>query len=434
MKKQNPFEGALAQLIKASEFVDIEDWVVDILSQPERTIQVSFPLKKDNGEIKMVNGYRVQYNNWRGPYKGGLRYHPDVDMDEVKALAFWMTIKNAVCDVPFGGGKGGVEIDPKSLSKVELEQLTRSFASKLTPNIGPEFDVPAPDVNTNAQIMDWFVDEYVKQLKTQNLKLKSEYTENQLQAVVTGKPVGKGGSEGREEATGMGGFLVLEELVKKMNLQKPLKVAVQGFGNVGSHIAALLHQNGYSVVGLSDSKGGIKDESGQGFNIELVQSCKLERGMIADCYCIGTVCDLRNNHHGEISNEELLEMPVDILIPAALEGVITEDNADKIQAKIILEMANGPITAEADEILAKKGVVVVPDVLANSGGVTVSYFEWYQNMHSESWTKEKVNTKLKEKMVGAFDEVWKIHKEKGVDLRTAAYVLALQRLVAAKKI
>src|SRR3989344_5355000 len=174
MKKQNPFEGALAHLIKASEFVDIEDWVVDILSQPERTIQVSFPLKKDNGEIKMVNGYRVQYNNWRGPYKGGLRYHPDVDMDEVKALAFWMTIKNAVCDVPFGGGKGGVEIDPKSLSKVELEQLTRSFASKLTPNIGPEFDVPAPDVNTNAQIMDWFVDEYVKQLKTQNLKLKSE--------------------------------------------------------------------------------------------------------------------------------------------------------------------------------------------------------------------------------------------------------------------
>ncbi|MDP3998489.1 MAG: Glu/Leu/Phe/Val dehydrogenase [bacterium] len=433
MKKQNPFESALILLSKAAKAIHLEDRILKLLSAPERIIELSLPLKKDSKETEILKGYRVQYNSWLGPYKGGLRYHPQVDMDEVRVLAFWMTIKNAVVNVPFGGGKGGIEIDPKKLSREELERLTRIFAQKLTPNIGPEVDVPAPDVNTNPQIMEWFVDEYKQQIKNQKSKIKSEYSESQLNAVVTGKPVAKGGSEGREEATGLGGVFVLEKLVEKLALKKPLTVAVGGFGNVGSHVANLLYERGYKLVGLSDSKGGIKDKTGQGFNIELVKACKLERGLIADCYCIGTVCDLAQKRQAEISNEGLLELPVDILIPAALEGAIDKDNAPKIQAKIILEMANGPTTAEADEILNERGIVVVPDVLANSGGVTVSYFEWYQNMHNEKWLLEKVNDSLKEKMTSAFEEVWKIHKEKRVNLRTAAYILALQRLEEKEK-
>ncbi|MCL5784739.1 MAG: Glu/Leu/Phe/Val dehydrogenase [Patescibacteria group bacterium] len=426
----NPFQTSLSQLKKAAQAINLDKEIVELLSQPQRTIEVNFPLEKDSGETEMVKGYRVQYNNWRGPYKGGLRFHPQVDMDEVKALAFWMTIKNAVCDVPFGGGKGGVEIDPKKLSQKELEQLTRKFATALTPNVGPELDVPAPDVNTNAQIMDWFADEYKKQMKSQDANLKSEY----LRAVVTGKPVDKGGSAGREEATGMGGFFVLEELVKKLGLEKPLTVAVQGFGNVGSHIAQLLYQNGYKVVGLSDSKGGIYEETGTGFNVDLVIGCKAETGHISECYCVDNACDKPIDPiRGRITNEKLLELGVDILIPAALEGVINKDNAAKIKAKVVLEMANGPTTLEADEILHKKGVVVVPDVLANSGGVTVSYFEWYQNMQEEQWELEKVNTELKRKMVEAFESVWEIHEKKQVDLRNSAYILALQRLNEARK-
>jgi glutamate dehydrogenase len=324
-------------------------------------------------------------------------------MNEVKALAFWMTIKNAVVDVPFGGGKGGVEVDPKALSTGELERLTKAFTKELAPNIGPEMDVPAPDVNTNAQIMSWLVEEY------------SRIAGKEVLAVTTGKPVGKGGSLGREEATGLGGFFVLEELVGKMNLQKPLKVAVQGFGNVGSHIAELLEKNGYQVVALSDSKGGIYDE--KGLDVAKVEAFKKEKG------------SLSGFSGKDITSSDLLELPVDILVPAALENVLTAENASKIKAKIILEMANGPTTAEADKIFNDKGIVVVPDVLANSGGVTVSYFEWYQNMHQESWSLEEVNEKLKEKMVAAFEVVWKIKEEKQVNMRVAAYVVALQRLV-----
>ncbi|MDO8498540.1 MAG: Glu/Leu/Phe/Val dehydrogenase [bacterium] len=417
--KQNPFTSAITLLEKAAKIMGLSADLLKILSVPERTIQVSLPFKKDSGELEMIDGYRVQYNNWRGPYKGGLRYHPEVDMDEVKALAFWMMIKNAVCDVPFGGGKGGIEVDPKSLSKAELERLTRSFAKELTPNIGPEVDVPAPDVNTNGQIMEWFGDEYVKEVKSQKAKVKNEYTENQLRAVVTGKPLGKGGSEGREEATGRGGLFVTEQLVEKMGLRRPLTVAVQGFGNVGAHMAALLQEKGYKIIALSDSKGGIYSE--KGIDVKEVEVFKKMGGSIPDYAS-------KRSSGKAISNEELLELPVDILVPAALEGVINKENASKIQAKVVVEMANGPITPEADEILNKKGIVVVPDVLANSGGVTVSYFEWYQNMNNESWTKDEVNKKLKEKMVAAFEEVWKIKEEKDVDLRTAAYILALQRI------
>lgn len=416
LKFVNTFDSALAQIKKASKFLKIPTEFLEILSKPQRQIEVNIPLKLDNGRTQIVRGYRVQYNNWLGPYKGGLRYHPDVDLDEVKALSFWMMIKNAVVDVPFGGGKGGLEIDPKALSKNELERLTRTFARALAPNVGSKVDVPAPDVNTNSVIMDWIASELGK-------------------ATVTGKSLENGGSEGREEATGLGGFFVLEEFVKKTGLKKPLTVAIQGFGNVGSYLAVLLYNAGYKIIAVSDSKGGIWDRTGWGFNIDLVKSCKLERGMISDCYCIGTVCDLAEKQKdGLISNEAILELPVDILIPAALENVITSKNAPKIKAKVILEMANGPTNYEADEILRRRKVVIIPDVLANSGGVTVSYFEWLQNIKKQRWTLKKVENRLKMKITKAYGEVWKIHKTKKVTLREAAYILALQRLISRTKL
>lgn len=413
------FEGALAQLNTAVKHVKLPKGLFKQLQTPDRTIQLNISIKKDNGDAEVIKGYRVQYNNLLGPYKGGLRFHPKVDMDEVKSLAFWMMIKNAVVNVPFGGGKGGLEIDPKSFSEKELEKITREFAKKLAPNIGPQLDVPAPDVNTNSKIMDWIADEYVKAVQSK---------ENQLKAVVTGKSVGNGGSLGREQATGLGGFFVLEQLVKKLGLKKPLTVAIQGFGNVGSNFAEILYKNGYKLVALSDVKGGIYDSKKRGFNVDLVKECREEKGFLAGCYCVGSVCDLARKYDGIVSNEELLELPVDILIPAAIENVITKKNAKKISAKIVFEMANGPTTFEADQILNKKGILVIPDVLANSGGVTVSYFEWYQNVYSEKWSLEKVNYKLKEKMESAFEEVWKIHRRKKVSPRVAAYILAIQRL------
>ncbi len=422
----NLFDNSLTRLKSAAKVINLDKDLLNILSVPQRIIEVSLPLKKDSGDLQMIKGYRVQYNNFLGPYKGGLRYHHDVDMAEVKSLALWMMIKNALVDVPFGGGKGGLEIDPKTFSEKELERLTRQFAKALAPNIGPNIDVPAPDVNTNAKIMDWFENEYEKQWTIDNGQLTNK---NQLKAVVTGKSIQNGGSLGREEATGLGGVIVLEELIKKLGMKFPLTVAIQGFGNVGSNIAAILNSRGFKVVAVSDIKGGIYNSNLEGFNIDLVRACRLEKGVLAGCYCVGSVCDLAKRYEdGIITNEELLELDVDILIPAAMENVITSKNASKIKAKIVFEMANGPTTTEADKILNRKGILVVPDVLANSGGVTVSYFEWYQNMRSEKWSLEKVNEKLEEKMVKAFEEVWKISQEKKVTLRTAGYILALQRL------
>ncbi|MFA5933490.1 MAG: Glu/Leu/Phe/Val dehydrogenase [Microgenomates group bacterium] len=417
MDKNNPFENALSVVEAAAKKAKISAEDLEHLSNPHRLAKVTLHLKRDTGKTQIVHGYRVQHNDWLGPYKGGIRYHQQVDLDEVKALALWMTIKNAVVDVPFGGGKGGIEIDPRTLSKKELENLTREFVKHIAPIIGPNVDVPAPDVNTNAEIMAWFADEY------------SKIIGKKTPAVVTGKPINQGGSEGREEATGLGGFYVLEELIKKMKMKKPITVAIQGFGNVGSFLADLCFQNGYNVIALSDSKGGIYEPNNLGFNVESVKKCKKDTGSLRNCYCQGDVCEIAKKGCF-ISNEELLELPVDILIPAALEGVITGKNAKKINAKIIFEMANGPTTAEADEILNKKGIIVVPDVLANAGGVTVSYFEWYQNIHKEKWALEKVRTKLKEKMVKAFDDVWATHKSEKVDLRTAAYIIALKRLTS----
>ncbi len=417
---QDPFKDGISILNKAAKYSEAPDWLVNLLQEPERIIELRFPLEKDDGSIIPINGYRVQYNNILGPYKGGLRYHPQVNLSEVKALSFWMMIKNAVCNVPFGGGKGGLEIDPKEFSDKELERVTRAFTDELFPNIGPGIDVPAPDVNTNAQIMSWISDEYEKNLKSQNSNLK--YTEGFLKAVVTGKPLENGGSEGRTEATGLGGFIVLQSLLKKIDLKGRPTIAIQGFGNVGSFFALAAYEAGFKVIAVSDSKTAIVDRGGNGGLdipkiIEWKESGKSFEGM-----------EMENIDH--ITNEKLLELEVDILVPAALEGVITKDNAFEIRAEVILELANGPTTADAEKILDQKQIIVVPDVLANSGGVTVSYFEWYQNMHNEKWTLEEVRGKLREKMEKAFEEVWEIAENKKVNLRLAAYILALNRLAA----
>ncbi len=327
-----------------------------------------------------------------------------------------MTIKNAVVGLPLGGGKGGIKVDPKTLSERELENLSREFVRKIYDFIGPEKDVPAPDVNTNSKIMDWMVDEYLKISKS---------NESYLKATFTGKSIENSGSEGREEATGKGGAIVLGALVQNLNLQKPLRVAIQGFGNVGFNLSKFLYQESYKIVALSDSKGGIYSE--EGFNPELVMECKKEKGMISGCYCVGSVCDF--NLGKDISNEELLELDVDILVPAALENVINENNANRIKAKIILEMANNPLTETADEILEKKGVIIVPDILANSGGVTVSYFEMLQNMNNERWSKEEVFQKLEEYLIKAFNNVWEISKEHNLSLRKSSFILALRNII-----
>lgn len=405
--RENPFSNAISQLRRVAT-----PQILSLLSLPQRIIDVNVPVRMDDGSLKIFHGYRVQYNNWRGPYKGGIRFHPQVDEGEVKALAFWMMIKCAVVDIPFGGAKGGVVVDPKKLSERELERLSRGYVRAIADCLGPQLDVPAPDVNTNSKIMGWMLDEY----------MKGKHDEK-LRATFTGKAIADGGSEGREEATGLGGVYVLQTVLKKLGAQLKT-VAVQGFGNVGYNVTKFLVKKGFKVIAVSDSKGGIHVPDG--VNPELTLDCKKKNGYLAGCYCSGSVCDLSKGR--PISQEALLELPVDILVPAALENVITKDNASKIKAKIILEMANGPTTPEADEILEKRSVVVIPDVLANSGGVLVSSFEWEQNMKGKYWTKDQVNEKLKNKMQQATNNVLETSHEKNVPLRTAAFQLAVERL------
>ncbi|MBI4089168.1 MAG: Glu/Leu/Phe/Val dehydrogenase [Candidatus Levybacteria bacterium] len=420
------------QLKQSAKRLSLDPFLTKILLEMDRVIEVSLPLKMDDGSTKIFTGYRIQHNNIRGPYKGGLRYHSQVSMDEIEALAFWMTMKNAVIDVPLGGAKGGIQVDPKKLSEKELKKLTEIFIQKLIGVIGPYSDIPAPDVNTNPKIMGWILDEF----KVQNAKLKNKYKEGELKAVVTGKPIEKGGSEGRTEATGLGGSYVLKEIMK--NLKKDpgnITVAVAGFGNVGKYVAQFLQKMGFKIVALSDSKGGIYIESGIP-DIKRIQKCKEEKGLVNGCYCIGSVCDLNNKKRlggVDILVNDIWELPVDVLVPAALENVITKKNAPKIKAKIILEMANGPTTKEADEILEKRGVLVVPDILANTGGVLVSYFEWYQNLHREKWSKDKVIKSLQEKMENAVDNVFAFKDKYKVSLREGAYMLALSRIEKAWK-
>ncbi len=431
---ENPLESALIQLDKAISHLKLTTSQIERLRMPEKVISVNFPVVMDDGEIQIFNGFRVQHNSARGPYKGGIRFHHQVDMDEVKALAFWMAIKCAVADIPMGGGKGGVEVDPRNLSEDELERLSRSYARAIADDIGPEKDVPAPDVNTTPQIMKWMVDEFIK-LKVKSGKSKlSEEEKSKLMATFTGKPLDFGGSLGRTEATGRGGYYVLQALLAKLNekLKTPkghpnerLTAAVQGFGNVGFYIAKFLYEAGFKVVAVSDSKNAIYAK--EGLNPIKVLECKGKNGSLAKCMCNEKSCDVRNGKL--IDNQKLLTLPVDILVPAALENQITGENAGKIKAKIVLEMANGPTTPEADEILNKNGVVVVPDVLANSGGVTVSYFEWVQNLSAEKWSEEKVNFKLKEKMGKALSFVWQAKEKYNVHMRTAAYIVAIKRIV-----
>jgi len=416
----NPFNNALKQLAKAVEVGQIDAAVFERLKKPDKILQVALPLKMNDGTKKVFDGYRVQYNNSRGPYKGGLRFHPQTDLAEVKALAFWMTIKCSVAGIPMGGSKGGITVDPKKLAENELEELTRSFTRKLADYIGPEIDVPAPDVNTNPKIMSWVMDEYSR-LKGYNVP-----------GVVTGKPLELGGSAGRTEATGQGGFYIMEELAKKLKINpEKTTVAIQGFGNVGFYLAEFLYHAGYKIVALSDSQGGILDKYGQSMNPKNIMATKQKEGKISGCYCVGTVCDCEN--YKQITNEQLLKLEVDVLVPAALESAINEKNAGKVKAKIILEMANGGITPAAEEKLLKKGKIIMPDVLANAGGVTVSYFEWVQNLAKYYWSLSEVNDKLKKIMVDSFNAVWQAKEEYQTDWRTAAFIVALKRIETAMK-
>lgn len=407
--KISVFENAKKQLESAVLHTKVSDNVKKIIFNPAEIIEVSIPVKMDSGKIEIFYGYRVHYNDARGPYKGGIRYHPEVSIEEVIALAFWMTFKCAVVNIPYGGAKGGVIVDPKKLSAGELERLSRGYIDAVKNFIGPDIDIPAPDVYTNSTIMGWMADEYGR--------LTGKYTP----AVITGKPLSIGGSLGRGDATSMGGLYVLSEAVKTLRLDpKKLTVAVQGFGNAGYNIAKLMHQEGYNIVAVSDSSGGIYCMDG------------LEPGRIFDMKeKTGRVDSAALKDIKKITNKELLELKVDILVPSALENQITKENVNNIKAKIVLELANGPTTPDADKILNNKGILVIPDILANAGGVTVSYFEWVQNRMGYYWSIDKVQSRLKSIMISAFNDVYSCCKEYNVDMRTAAYIVALKRISGA---
>ncbi|MDP3267520.1 MAG: Glu/Leu/Phe/Val dehydrogenase [Legionella sp.] len=412
----NLFTEALSRLDKAAAYVNIDPEAVEKLKHTEACLEVSIPIRMDDGCLQIFTGYRVHHNDIRGPAKGGIRFHPDVNLAEIKTLAFWMTIKCAVVGIPFGGGKGGVIVDPKHLSRLELERLSRGYINAIADFIGPNRDIPAPDVYTNAMIMGWMMDEY------------SKIVRQATPAVITGKPIALGGSQGREDATGRGAYYCIKEL-EKIRKWRPeeIRVAIQGFGNAGQHIAELLHKDGYKIVAISDSKGGIY--RGEGFDVPSIIYTKNHSKTVQAVYCEGSMCELIKATN--ITNEELLELDVDILIPAALENQITGTNAGQVKAAVIVEVANGPITVEADPILKQKDILVVPDILANAGGVTVSYFEWVQNRSGFYWTEQEVNHRLHEIMAREFDNVFKLANRHHTDMRTAAYIHALTRYAEA---
>ncbi|MCH8028783.1 MAG: Glu/Leu/Phe/Val dehydrogenase [Candidatus Dadabacteria bacterium] len=407
------FENASKRLQEALKYTKISDDTLVRLSQPKSTLKVSIPVRMDSGDLKIFTGYRVRYDDTRGPTKGGIRYHLSVAEDEVVSLAFWMTFKCAVLNLPFGGGKGGITVDPKSLSRFELERLSRGYIDAIADFIGPDVDIPAPDIYTNQMIMGWMMDQYSI--------IKRQITP----AVITGKPLSMGGSVGRESATAMGAFHVIQTMMQKQGREPAsTTVAVQGFGNAGSILAELLFNAEYKVVAVSDSKGAIYNEGG--LDIPSVKYYKESTKELKAVYCVGTVCNIVD--HETLTNEELLELNVDILAPSAIENQITGVNADKIKAGIIFEVANGPTTPEADDILEDRGIAVLPDILVNAGGVTVSYFEWVQNRKGYYWTLEKVSSSLKNYMVTEAEKVFSIAEENKIPYRTAAYVHALSRL------
>ena len=403
MQEQNPFAHAMTQLASAADLMNLDPNVHRILSHPERVIEVAIPVTMDDGTTQVFTGYRSQYNNALGVYKGGIRYHHHVTKDEVKALSFWMAIKCATVNIPLGGGKGGVIVNPKELSKGELERLSRGYMQKMWPVLGSDKDVPAPDVYTTPEIMNWMREEY------------EAIVGHPDPGVITGKPVSQGGSEGRSYATAQGGYYCARELAKKRDwVPAETTVAIQGFGNAGAHMARILAKDGYKIVAVSDSRGGIYNPDG--LDVAAAEVAKQGEGL--------------STYQGAevISNEALLTLDVDILVPAALENVITPKNAHDVKAKAVVELANGPTTPEADVILAENGVVVVPDVLANAGGVTVSYFEWDQNVKGEHWSEAEVLEKLEAIMVQAFDTVWDTSASYNVPMRTGAFVGAIERI------
>ena len=408
------FSDATRRLDKAFKYAEIDEEAVLKLKHPKAILQVSIPVRMDNGSLRIFTGYRVRHDDTRGPTKGGIRYHPDVSLAEVKALSFWMTFKCAVANLPFGGAKGGIIVNPKELSPMELERLSRGFIDQIADFIGPETDVPAPDVYTNAMIMGWMMDQY------------SKIHRRRSPAVITGKPLPLGGSEGRNEATGRGAYHCIKELEKKREWRpEDITVAVQGFGNAAQSVARLLQIDGYRIVAVSDSKGGIYRK--EGFDIPSLIHIKNESRELQAVYCEGSICEMIDAD--KISNEDLLKLKVDLLIPAALENQITVKNAKRIKAQVIVEVANGPITSEADDILNDNpNVLVIPDILANAGGVTVSYFEWVQNRMGDYWSEEKVNTRLEAVMTREFNHVYKLMEDNNIDMRTAAYTLGLNRL------
>lgn len=413
---EDPFNNALTQLASITDILEIDPEYYEMLKSPIREITVSLPLKLSNGTAVTFTGYRVQHNNARGPYKGGIRYHPNVSLSEVKALSMWMTWKSALIDIPFGGAKGGVTVDPKKLTMDDLERLTRKYVDAIEDEIGPEVDIPAPDLNTNAQTMAWIMNEYSR-LKGHNVP-----------AVVTGKPIELGGSEGRSAATGRGVAICAREAIQTF-LKKEMKdvtVAVQGFGNVGSNTVKTLMEMGAKVVAISDVVGGARSKSPSGHFEQLYDSL-LESSTKA-----GSIAKISGVE--QISNEELLETDADVLIPAALENQIAETNASKIKARLVVEAANGPTTPMADKTLDRMKVNVVPDILANSGGVLVSYFEWVQNLNRDHWTEEMVNDRLEHKMKKAFYDVLAYSQKENIDLRRAALVLSVGRVASAMKL
>lgn len=409
MENTDPYFNVLEQIDQAAKFADCDKDLVETLKYPQKALIVSIPIEMDNGKVKIFEGYRVQHNNYRGPYKGGIRFHPQTNLAEVKTLATLMTFKCAVIDIPFGGSKGGIAVDSKELSEHELKHLTQGYIDKIFDLIGPDKDIPAPDVYTNAQVMAWVMDEY------------SHIARRHSPDVVTGKPLENEGSLGRETATAQGAVYVLIEYLKTKNLEpKDISVAIQGFGNAGSHAAEILFSLCAKICALADSKGAIYSAEGIDPHVALAHKEKT-----------GSVKGLKGTKN--ISAEAIFSQKVDVLIPAALEDVITQKNADKISAETILEIANAPVTADADRILAKRKIDVIPDVLANAGGVTVSYFEWVQNRERYYWTEDEVQEKLEKKMTRAFLDIYEFAQSKKITLRDAALALAIERIGKATK-
>ncbi|MGE3802605.1 MAG: Glu/Leu/Phe/Val dehydrogenase [Candidatus Kapaibacterium sp.] len=406
---QSAFDIVMKNFDYAAQYVEIDPGYAELIKSIDREVRVEIPTRMDNGELKVFIGYRVQHNNARGAYKGGIRYHQDVNLDEVRALAALMTLKTAVVGIPYGGGKGGVTVDPRTLSATELERMTRMFIDKIDPIIGPQEDIPAPDVNTNAQVMAWMMDEYSRR-------------HGHTPGIVTGKPIELGGSQGRAEATGRGAVIILREAAKTYGIDlHNSTVAIQGFGNVGSYAAWTLNEMGVKIVGISDVSGAIVNRDG----VDIPAAINHLKNHPT----------LEGFEGGErITNEELLELECDILIPAALGRVITIENAGRIKARMIVEGANEPITGKADVVLNDNGVIVLPDILANAGGVTVSYFEWVQNLQQFHWELEEVREKLEKILINSFQHIYEIAEKHKISLRLAAYVLAIERLEKATRL